>query len=1209
MFVYKITNTVFMKSKNYLFFFVFLIHFLTWAQPATHLHLDGYDDFIGSSSPQANSYTKEVWIKPNNLTGTRHILSYNQSASVENHLLIDNGVLKAGNINYPDRFMSDNESLPLNEWTHIAVTVDEPNNVSRLYKNGVLIDTHTYVGQLVSVIYIGAQDFSGNNTFPGDIEEVRIWNIALTQEQIVGRMYCELRGDEEGLSLYYKFNSGIANGNNTSISQAFDTVSGLNYALTNFNLNGTTSNWVDGSPIISGISNPNLPISTNSYTYQVGDVATPLIATSGGTGLLWYDDLYGAGSTSTPLVDTSNPGVVFYWVSSTNANGCTSERVKITINILPSVDYGCWRLVDSFNHTLAIANNGTLWAWGKNATGELGLNDTTDRLLPTQVGTDSNWDKIAVGFSHSMALKTDGTLWTWGGNSNGQLGHGDTSIRQVPTQVGIDTNWLTINTKYSSSFALKQNKSLWAWGSNSNSLLGNGNTIDQTVPIQIGVDNDWEKLATTQDASFVIKSNGTLWSTGLATSNGIASSTIVFTQVGSDNDWKDIFNGHRNLFALKNDNTLWNTGANFFGDVGYDTSNPYNLLGTTFNKVLTQDWAYVGSGFRYTLAVKTDGTLWGWGNVAKSRFGLANSPYVPMQIGLESNWKQISSGFAGTLAVKSDSSIWSGGSNASGVLGLGDTTTRNQFEQVSCPCTSTTTWNGTIWSNGFPDVTKQVIFNGNYTGLGFSACSVQVNGTSIVLINSDETLHVQGIVTVAATATLEFQNNAYLVQVDNSINSGNIKVNRDSAPIIRLDYTAWSSPVANQNLLGFSPATLTNRFYTYEPSGTTTASAWIPVADPSSTNFTTGQGYLIRSANNWNATVLSPYNGLFEGVPNNGDITIPVTVGYNLLGNPYPSPIDNFQFITQNQGVGVNTLYYWTHTVPASGGVYPLNNYASYSKAGGVAAAAGGYKPVGLTQVGQGFISNINSVGNVEFKNNLRQTQSSGQFFRFESTIERHRIWLNLSDATNEYNQMMIAYMTDASNGFDQGIDGLIFTNSNTNIASIFDNERYVIQGRNLDFDDSDEVALSFIANQDGNYKISLDSFDGLFINQEIYIWDKALNIRFDIKQGDYIFSTSEGTFNDRFAIVYRNEFLGNDDFEWNDNLVVYIDAANHIQINNTKVELNKVEIYDVSGRLLFTQNKINSNQFSILNTFGNKVLLVRVTNENGIVLTKKVLK
>ncbi|WP_430401127.1 LamG-like jellyroll fold domain-containing protein [Flavobacterium sp.] len=1176
---------------------------------ATHLHLDGVNDYLGVTISSTPTYTKEVWIKPNDFTGERQILSCNQISSVENHIWLDNGILKAGNKNYPGLIMSDNVVLPLNTWTHIAVTVDESGNVSKLYKNGILIDTHTNVGQLISVMYIGAQDVFGNDKFSGEIDEVRIWNIALSQEQIIGRMYCELNGNENGLTQYFKFNEGIANGDNTNFTQIYETVSGTNVtnSFANFNLSGTSSNRIDGSPIISGISNPNLPITTSSYTYQVGDVATPLTATSAGTGLLWYDNLVGTGSITAPVVDTSNPGLIFYWVSSTNANGCTSERIKITVNVLPSLDYGCWKVVETFNHTIAIANNGTLWAWGKNTTGELGLNDTTDRLIPTQVGTDSNWDKIAVGFSHSMALKTDGTLWTWGDNTDGQLGHGDNTGRQIPTQVGTATDWFTINTKYQSSFAIKQNKTLWAWGRNSINL-GTGNATYQNSPIQIGGDSDWEKIAVNQRVSFAIKSNGTLWSSGQSNYNGLSSNVPFFTQVGSDSDWKNIFNGHSNIFALKNDNTLWHAGLNTQSDGGFSTA--INLPGTTFNKVLSENWAYVGSGNRYTLAIKTDGTLWAWGSVAKSIFGVASPlPYEPIQIGTDTNWQQISSGISTTLGNKTDSSIWSGGSNISGVLGLGDTTTRNQFEQVSCPCADSTIWNGTIWSNGFPDATKQVIFNGNYTGIGFSACSVQVNGTSIVLINSDETLHVQGIVTVAATATLEFQNNAYLVQVSNVTNIGNIKMHRESAPMIRLDYTAWSSPVSGQNLLNFSPLTLTNRFYTYEPSGTTTVSAWIPVADPSSTNFTTGQGYLIRSANNWNATVLSPYSGLFEGVPNNGDITIPVTVGYNLLGNPYPSPIDNFQFITQNQGLGVNTLYYWTHTVPASGGVYPLNNYASYSKAGGVAAAAGGYKPVGLTQVGQGFISNINSVGNVGFKNNLRQAQSSGQFFRSESTIERHRIWLNLSDATNEYNQMMIAYMTGATNGFDQGIDGLIFTNSNTNIASILNNERYVIQGRTLVFEDNDEVPLSFTANQDGNYKISLDSFDGLFESQEIYIWDKLVNIKHDIKQSEYNFNSNAGTFNERFSIVYKNGLLSNEDFEGSNNLIVFINSSNQIIIEDSKNYLETVEIYDVSGRQLFSKNGISSNEFNVLNSFGNQVLLVRVTNENGIVLTKKVLK
>ena len=130
-----------------------------------------------------------------------------------------------------------------------------------------------------------------------------------------------------------------------------------------------------------------------------------------------------------------------------------------------------------------------------------------------------------------------------------------------------------------------------------------------------------------------------------------------------------------------------------------------------------------------------------------------------------------------------------------------------------------------------------------------------------------------------------------------------------------------------------------------------------------------------------------------------------------------------------------------------------------------------------------------------------------------------------------------------------------------------------------------------------------------MFESQEIYIWDKLVNIKHDIKQSEYNFNSNAGTFNERFSIVYKNGLLSNEDFEGSNNLIVFINSSNQIIIEDSKNYLETVEIYDVSGRQLFSKNGISSNEFNVLNSFGNQVLLVRVTNENGIVLTKKVLK
>ena len=236
--------------------------------------------------------------------------------------------------------------------------------------------------------------------------------------------------------------------------------------------------------------------------------------------------------------------------------------------------------------------------------------------------------------------------------------------------------------------------------------------------------------------------------------------------------------------------------------------------------------------------------------------------------------------------------------------------------------TITTTWDGSAWSNGVPLRNVAAIFTGNYTSTAdLEACSVTVNAGANVTIATGNTLIVGGSVTVIGSGTLTINNNAALRQIDASaVNTGNIIVKRNSAGMVRLDYTAWSSPVSGQQLQAFSPNTLANRFYEYLYTGTTTPTAYQSVS--ATTNFLKGKGYMIRAANDWPVTS-TIFNGQFTGVPFNGDVTMSLGKGYNLLGNPYASPMNATKFLDDNPST-VGALYFWTHTVPASGGIYPV---------------------------------------------------------------------------------------------------------------------------------------------------------------------------------------------------------------------------------------------------------------------------------------------
>ena len=523
----------------------------------------------------------------------------------------------------------------------------------------------------------------------------------------------------------------------------------------------------------------------------------------------------------------------------------------------------------------------------------------------------------------------------------------------------------------------------------------------------------------------------------------------------------------------------------------------------------------------------------------------------------------------------------------------------------------TSTWNGTAWSNGAPSKVTAVTFTGNYSSTAdLDACSATINTGVNVTFNAGHTFVVGNAVTANGTGTLTINNNAALRQVNAVVNTGSSIVKRNSAGMVKLDYTAWSSPVSGQQLQAFSPSTLSNRFYEYLYTGTTTPTAYQSVT--ATTNFVAGKGYMIRAADNWPLTS-TVFNGQFTGVLTNGNVSQSIGIGYNLLGNPYASPISANTFLSAN--ASIPTLYFWTHTVPASGGIYPVNNYASYTTLGGTASAAGGAVPNGTIQTGQGFFVRTTAAGNANFTNAQRVNASvSTQFYRTAESVatttetEKHRIWLNLNDASNNYNQILLGYMDGATNGVDHAIDGEVLDKDNTMLYNVINDSEYVIQGKGLPFADTDEIALGLKANTAGTYSISLENVDGLFTTQNVYVKDNVTNTIHDIKQTPYAFTTSNGVFNNRFTVVFTNAALGNQSFVSDENVVVFTQNE-ELKINASQ-EISKVEVFDVLGRNVYKNNNVNDTALNITSIANrNQALLVKITFTTGQSVTKKVIK
>lgn len=324
--------------------------FVNVPTPATHLNFDGSNDFVDlgntltSTLNGANFFTVEAWVYTPSVTGTKTIVGNHISNGAHFNLRIINDRLN-GFLGFGAYDLNSAAgTIVANTWQHVAMVYND--TTLKLYIDGtevasMAIPAAYSLQNTIQPYRIGASGYGGEY-FNGNIDDVRIWNVVKTPDQLAASKNCELLGNEPGLLRYYKFNQGFDTADNSAITSATDaTANANNGTLTNFSLNGTTSNWLAGSPVTTGSIIPSNAIVTTPVVYGQGDTASAITATVGanGTGLVWYTSATGGtGSTTAPTPSTATVGSTSYWVSSTNANECESARVEIVVNVIVAND-------------------------------------------------------------------------------------------------------------------------------------------------------------------------------------------------------------------------------------------------------------------------------------------------------------------------------------------------------------------------------------------------------------------------------------------------------------------------------------------------------------------------------------------------------------------------------------------------------------------------------------------------------------------------------------------------------------------------------------------------------------------------------------------------------------------------------------------------------------------------------------------------------
>jgi len=361
-------------------------------------------------------------------------------------------------------------------------------------------------------------------------------------------------------------------------------------------------------------------------------------------------------------------------------DGITDLRpVPIQISGFPA---NVTRAAAGNGHTLALLSTGIVWGLGNNGNGQLGDGSTTRRLAPVAVSGLTNITAIAAGNTHSLARDSSGNVWAWGANGNGQLGNNTTTQGLVPIQVvgvggsGFLTNIAGISASGTNSHSLAVSTTgvVYAWGLNNNGQLGDGTTTQRTAPVVVsGLSGVFTAVSAGNNHSMALRNDGTVWAWGSNNNGQLGIGTIDFSshptpvQVPGLTGVVAIYAGNLSSFVIKGNGSIWAWGSNHADPNAFQQTTPdenadlpgvlslaagngYALFTIQVGSVFVGGWGannggQLGNGTfnfgaspipslgfagktpssvsanSHSLAVMTDGTLWGWGIDSNGQLG------------------------------------------------------------------------------------------------------------------------------------------------------------------------------------------------------------------------------------------------------------------------------------------------------------------------------------------------------------------------------------------------------------------------------------------------------------------------------------------------------------------------------------------------------------------------------------------------------------